>query len=171
MQMTPSYSCNYPISHSGGGGTCYCLPGWHLEIDVKTTPKDPPGQGWACVSPGKRVTSLWPLYHHWQHCVCANSDGKVSRSDERHFLQTLPFSSIDLALSCQFLFYNFHPSLTRDAAQVLIQACVISPLVYCNILLAGAPASAIRPLQLILAPARNQNSKVTAYLLLQTVHI
>ncbi|XP_075334670.1 uncharacterized protein LOC142396008 [Odontesthes bonariensis] len=40
-------------------------------------------------------------------------------------------------------------NLTDKAAQVLIQALVISRLDYCNSLLAGAPASAIRPLELV----------------------
>ncbi|KAK6312625.1 hypothetical protein J4Q44_G00182890 [Coregonus suidteri] len=41
------------------------------------------------------------------------------------------------------------PCLTQEAAQVLIQALVISRLDYCNSLLAGLPACAIKPLQLI----------------------
>ena len=54
--------------------------------------------------------------------------------------------------SCRFLLYNIRrirPFLTEKTAQILIQALVISRLDYCNSLLAGAPASAIRPLQLI----------------------
>ena len=54
--------------------------------------------------------------------------------------------------SCRFLLYNIRrirPFLTEKTAQILIQALVISCLDYCNSLLAGAPASAIRPLQLI----------------------
>ncbi|XP_045062529.1 uncharacterized protein LOC121545476, partial [Coregonus clupeaformis] len=41
------------------------------------------------------------------------------------------------------------PYLTQKAAQVLIQALVISHLDYCNSLLAGLPICAIKPLQLI----------------------
>ena len=54
--------------------------------------------------------------------------------------------------SCRFLLYNIRkirPFLTEQTAQILIQALVISRLDYCNSLLAGAPASAIRPLQLV----------------------
>ncbi|KAK5890680.1 hypothetical protein CesoFtcFv8_014174 [Champsocephalus esox] len=40
------------------------------------------------------------------------------------------------------------PQLTQKATQVLVQALVISRLDYCNSLLAGLPACAIRPLQL-----------------------
>lgn len=39
--------------------------------------------------------------------------------------------------------------LTQKAAQVMVQALVISRLDYCNSLLIGLPACAIRPLQLI----------------------
>ncbi|KAK5904069.1 hypothetical protein CgunFtcFv8_007791 [Champsocephalus gunnari] len=41
------------------------------------------------------------------------------------------------------------PQLTQKATQVLVQALVTSRLNYCNSLLAGLPACAIRPLQLI----------------------
>ncbi|XP_078142264.1 uncharacterized protein LOC144539871 [Centroberyx gerrardi] len=54
--------------------------------------------------------------------------------------------------SCRFSLYNIrkiHLFLTRKAAQLLVQALVISRLDYCNVLLAGLPASAIRPLQRI----------------------
>uniref|UniRef100_A0AAQ4RUE2 Reverse transcriptase domain-containing protein n=1 Tax=Gasterosteus aculeatus aculeatus TaxID=481459 RepID=A0AAQ4RUE2_GASAC len=54
--------------------------------------------------------------------------------------------------SSRYTLYNIRrirPLLTQKAAQVLIQALVISRLDYCNSLLAGLPATAIRPLQLI----------------------
>ncbi|KAK6305047.1 hypothetical protein J4Q44_G00238270 [Coregonus suidteri] len=54
--------------------------------------------------------------------------------------------------SCRFMLYNIRrvrPCLTQEAAQVLVQALVISRLDYCNSLLAGLPACAIKPLQLI----------------------
>ncbi|XP_064803358.1 uncharacterized protein LOC135521385, partial [Oncorhynchus masou masou] len=67
---------------------------------------------------------------------------------------TLSFSSNikAVARSCRFMLYNIRrvrPCLTQEAAQVLIQALVISRLDYCNLLLAGLPACAIKPLQLI----------------------
>ncbi|KAK0141174.1 hypothetical protein N1851_021816 [Merluccius polli] len=49
-----------------------------------------------------------------------------------------------------FALYNIcriRPFLTRKAAQLLVQAPVISRLDYCNSLLAGLPASAIKHLQ------------------------
>ncbi|XP_055765705.1 uncharacterized protein LOC129841458 isoform X2 [Salvelinus fontinalis] len=67
---------------------------------------------------------------------------------------TLSFSTNIKAVtcSCSFMLYNIRrvrPCLTQEAAQVLIQALVISRLDYCNSLLAGLPACAIKPLQLI----------------------
>ena len=56
------------------------------------------------------------------------------------------------ARSCRFSIFNIRkirPFLTREAAQLLVQALVLSRLDYCNVLLAGLPASAIHPLQLI----------------------
>ena len=57
--------------------------------------------------------------------------------------------SVDCILSCKLLPSPRRELLTQKAAKVLVQALVISRLDYCNSLLAGLPASAIRPLQLI----------------------
>ncbi|XP_068583396.1 uncharacterized protein, partial [Cebidichthys violaceus] len=66
----------------------------------------------------------------------------------------LSFSAniLSVTRSCRFLLYNIRrirPFLTDETAQVLIQALVISRLDYCNSLLAGAPATAIKPLELV----------------------
>ncbi|XP_073691345.1 uncharacterized protein [Garra rufa] len=56
------------------------------------------------------------------------------------------------ARSCRFALHNIRkirPFLTEHAAQLLVQALVISRLDYCNALLAGLPACTIRPLQMI----------------------
>ena len=52
----------------------------------------------------------------------------------------------------RFFLYNIRrirPFLTTYSTQLLVQAMVLSRLDYCNSLLAGLPASAIRPLHLI----------------------
>ncbi|XP_061103740.1 uncharacterized protein LOC133132363, partial [Conger conger] len=54
--------------------------------------------------------------------------------------------------SCRFFLYNvqrIRPFLTPYSTQLLVQALVISCLDYCNSLLAGLPACAIKPLQLV----------------------
>ncbi|KAJ8393536.1 hypothetical protein AAFF_G00060090 [Aldrovandia affinis] len=53
--------------------------------------------------------------------------------------------------TCRFSLHNIRrirPFLTQEATQLLVQALVISRLDYCNSLLAGLPACAIKPLQL-----------------------
>ncbi len=56
------------------------------------------------------------------------------------------------ARSCRFALHNIRkirPFLTKHAAQLLVQALVISRLDYCNALLAGLPSNTIKPLQMI----------------------
>ncbi len=56
------------------------------------------------------------------------------------------------ARSCRFALHNIRkirPFLTEHAAQLLVQALVVSRLDYCNALLAGLPANTIKPLQMI----------------------
>ncbi len=56
------------------------------------------------------------------------------------------------ARSCRFALHNIRKIrlfLTEHAAQLLVQALVISRLDYCNALLAGLPSNTIKPLKLI----------------------
>ncbi len=56
------------------------------------------------------------------------------------------------ARSCRFALHNIRkirPFLTEHAAQLLVQALVISRLDYCNALQAGLPSNTIKPLQMI----------------------
>ncbi len=56
------------------------------------------------------------------------------------------------ARSCRFALHNIRkirPFLTEHAAQLLVQALVISRLDYFNALLAGLPSNTIKPLQMI----------------------
>ncbi len=57
-----------------------------------------------------------------------------------------------LDLTDRFALHNIRkirPFLTEHAAQLLVQALVISRLDYCNALLAGLPSNTIKPLQMI----------------------
>ncbi len=56
------------------------------------------------------------------------------------------------ARSCRFALHNIRkirPFLMEHAAQLLVQALVISRLDYCNALLARLPSNTIKPLQMI----------------------
>uniref|UniRef100_A0A8C2HQP3 Reverse transcriptase domain-containing protein n=1 Tax=Cyprinus carpio TaxID=7962 RepID=A0A8C2HQP3_CYPCA len=59
---------------------------------------------------------------------------------------------VKIVQSCRFALFNIkkiRPFLSEHAVQLLVQALVLSRLDYCNALLAGLPASSIKPLQLI----------------------
>ncbi|KAI4888357.1 hypothetical protein NFI96_032621 [Prochilodus magdalenae] len=69
-----------------------------------------------------------------------------------HVLYKLASNIANLTRSCRFLLYNIwriRPFLSQEATQLLVQSLVISRLDYCNLLLAGLPLRAIRPLQLV----------------------
>ncbi len=57
---------------------------------------------------------------------------------------------VKTARSCRSTQHQkIRPFLTQHAAQLLVQALVISRLDYCNALLAGLPSNTIKPLQII----------------------
>ena len=73
------------------------------------------------------------------------------------------------------MLYNIYRCyLTLEAVQVLIQAVVLSCLDYCNSLLAGLPACAVKPLQLIQNAAARLVFNLPKFsyvtLLLRTLH-
>ncbi len=87
--------------------------------------------GWSTITPSKTTRNLAVVI-----------DDKLNFTD--HITKT--------ARSCWFALYNIkkiRPFLSEHATQLLVQALVLSRLDYCNALLAGLPASSIRPLQLI----------------------
>ncbi len=56
------------------------------------------------------------------------------------------------ARSCRFALHNIRKTrqnMTKHAAQLLVQALVISRLDYCNAILSGFPSNTIKPLQMI----------------------
>ncbi len=74
--------------------------------------------------------------------LCVIFDGQLTFKE--HIAKT--------ARSCRFALHNIRkirPFLTEHAAQLLVQALVISRLDYCNALLAGLPSNTIKPLQMI----------------------
>ncbi len=72
----------------------------------------------------------------------------VILDDQLSFAANIPATTH----SCRFILHNIrriHLFLIQEAELFLVQTLVISRLEYCNLLLAGVPACAIQPLQLI----------------------
>ena len=115
----------------------------HLKINLdKTEPPFLPGKG----SPTHDLTITF-------------DNSVVAPTQTVRILVVTPNSQLSLTAditattrSCRYMLHNIRricPLLSQNAAQVLVQALIISHLDYCNSLLAGLPASAIQPLQLI----------------------
>ncbi len=99
------------------------------------------------------TTSLVPIIqaHGFSHLITPSSS---VRNLGVYFDDQLTFKDhiAKTARSCRFTFHNIRklrPFLTQHAAQLLVQALVISRLDFCNALLAGLPLCTIKPLQMI----------------------
>ncbi len=103
------------------------------------------------------IKSIWISLHHnftFQISSSTVTPSKTARNLGVVIDDQLTFSNhiTKTARSCRFALYNIkkiRPFLSEHATQLLVQALVLSRLDYCNALLAGLPASSIKPLQLI----------------------
>ncbi len=117
----------------------------------------------------------------WASCLPCHSNSTPWFHDSVRFINNYPISfgqkswcniwwPADLQRAhckdcsiCRFALHNIRkirPFLTEHAAQLLVQALVISRLDYCNALLAGLPSNTIKPLQMIQnAAARLQRAQ------------
>ncbi len=103
------------------------------------------------------MVSANPSFHHnftFQLGSSTIAPSKTSRNLGVGIDDKLNFTDhiTKTARSCGFALYNIkkiRPFLSEHATQLLVQALVLSRLDYCNALLAGLPASSIKPLQLI----------------------
>ncbi len=103
------------------------------------------------------VVSANPSFHHnftFQLGSSTITPSKTARNLGVVIDDKLKFSDhiTKTARSCRFALYNIkkiRPFLSEHATQILVQALVLSRLDYCNALLAGLPASSVKPLQLI----------------------
>ncbi len=130
---------------SNGSCTDLRLPGGHLGMDERTSPTAQPGKDWASC----------PLCHPnstaWLH---DSGSSTIAPSTSVIFDDQLTFKEhiAKTARSCRFALHNIRkirPFQTEHAAQLLVQALVISRLDYCNALLAGLPSNTIKPLKMI----------------------
>ncbi len=124
---------------SNGSCTDLRLPCGHLGMDERTSPTAQPGKDWASCLPCHSNSTAW-LYDS----VRFINNYTINFSPKEHIAKT--------AWSCRFALHNIRkirPFLSEHAAQLLVQALVISRLDYCNALLAGLPSNTIKPLQMI----------------------
>ncbi len=102
------------------------------------------------------VVSANPSFHHnftFQLDTLIITPSKTARNLGVMIDDKLNFSDhiAKTARSCRLALYDIkkiRPFLSEHASQLLVQALVLSRLDYCNALLAGLPASSIKPLQL-----------------------
>ncbi len=102
-----------------------------------------------------RVVSANPSFHHnftFQLGSSTITPSKTARNLGVVIDDKLNFTNhiTKTCRSCRFALYNIkkiRPFLSEHATQLLVQALVLSRLDYCNALLAGLPASSIKPLQ------------------------
>ncbi len=98
-----------------------------------------------------------PLFHHNftnQLGTSTINPSKTARNLGVMIDDQLTFSDhiAKTAWSCRFALFNINkirPFRLEHASQLLVQALILSRLDYCNALLAGLPASSIKPLQVI----------------------
>ena len=94
------------------------------------------------------------------HSICIQTESlslapsKVARNLGVMIDDQLTFKDhvTSVAHSCRFALLNIRkirPYLTQHATQLLVQAMVISCLEYCNALLTGLPACAVKPQQMV----------------------
>ncbi len=111
------------------------------------------------------VVSANPSFHHnftFQLGSSTITPSKTARNLGVVIDDKLNFSDhiTKTARSCRFALYKIkkiRPFLSAHATQLLVQALVLSRLDYCDALLAGLPASSIKPLQLIQNAAARLN--------------
>ncbi len=155
---------------------------WMGAVRVRVHTDEKQGFHFAGVNPISLVgLSRWPFHIHitysstWQRLSFLSSlplqlYSMTSRFSyvhqqlphqlrSEHFNDQLTFKEhiAKTGRSCRFALHNIRkirPFLTEHAAQLLVQALVISRLDYCNALLAGLPSSTIEPLKIQNAAAR-----------------
>ncbi len=115
-------------------------------------------RGWKNItysSTWQRLSFLFPATPTLQHdfTIQLRSSTITSSSSVRNLGESLmtswPSKSTLQRLLALHNIRKIRPFLTEHAAQLLVQALVISRLDYCNALLAGLPSNTIKPLQMI----------------------
>ncbi len=127
------------------------LPGGHLGMDERTSPTAQPGKDWASCLPCHSNSTAW--FHHparffYNYPI---SFGQKSWCNFRWpaDFQRPHCKNCSILSVCIAQHHKDQALLKQHAAQLLVQALIISRLNYCNALLAGLPSCTIKPLQII----------------------
>ncbi len=150
---TPMTHSSISLSTRWSNGSCtdLRLPGGHLGMDERTSPTAQPGKDWASCRPCHSDSTAWLLDSASTSIITPSTSVRnlgVIFDDHLTFKEHIAKT----ARSCRFALHNIRkirPFLTEHAAQLLVQALVVSRLDYCNALLAGLPSNTIKPLQMI----------------------
>ncbi len=103
----------------------------HLSVDVWTSTEAQYWQDRAVLPSREGISCPWPLYQHWEHCGVPGSDCKepgVTVDDQLYLAANIAV----ITWSCIFMLLHIRKILD-----------------YCNSLLAGVPACAMPPQQLV----------------------
>ncbi len=136
---------------SNGSCTDLRLPGGHLGMDERTSPTAQPGKDWASCRPCHSDSTAW-LLDSIRHINNYPINFGQKSWCNLWWPADLQRAIAKTARSCRFALHNIRkirPFLTEHAAQLLVQALVVSRLDNCNALLAGLPSNTIKPLQMI----------------------
>ncbi len=123
----------------------------HLSMDERTSSTAQPSKDWASYLPCHSNSGL-------HDSVTVGSSTITPSASVRNlgviFDNQLTFKEhiAKTVRSCRFALHNIRkirPSQREYAAQLIVQALVISRLDYCNALLAGLPSNTTKPLQMI----------------------
>ncbi len=141
----------YLSFRSNGSCTDLRLPGRHLGMDERTSSTAQPGKDWASCLPCHSNSTAW-LHHPARFFY--NYPIKFSQKSWCNFRWPADFQrphckNCSNSQVCIAQHQKDQALLTEHAAQLLVQALVISSLDYCNDLLAGLPSNTIKPLQMI----------------------
>ncbi len=146
-QLYLSFQPDDPTVAARISGCLADISAWMKENHLQLQP----GKDWASCRPCHSDSTAWLLdsiRHINNYPINFGQNLGVIFDDQLTFKEHIAKT----ARSCRFALHNIRkirPFLTEHAAQLLVQALVVSRLDYCNALLAGLPWNTIKPLQMI----------------------
>ncbi len=120
-------------------------------MDERTSPTAQPGKDWASCRPCHSDSTAWLLdsARHINNYPINFGQKSWCNLWWPADLQRAHCKDCSILQVCATYIRKIRPFLTEHAAQLLVQALVVSRLDYCNALLAGLPSNTIKTLQMI----------------------